>query len=296
MASLWRSIVESIRPEQSESTDQVDREAPEANEQNDNQEEQADDSSEEVDIIADDQTPPPFPALNSAQRASAVGEARVVDSPRDQGQSPARAMGPPSLTPAPQRNPQASARTARQGPPGRLAPATSSTSGLGSQPSNGSRPLPVFNFSNVTPSARSRPTPQSSSSLPAPTTAPSSLAQARRKREKVALEPGYSQLDWANLKNSGKDLSGRPPGVPPVRITLEELKKHSKPEDAWTALGGKVYNLTPYLRFHPGGVKETMRCAGKDGTHLFNITHMWVNYDRMLANCFIGYLVPPGVN
>jgi len=47
------------------------------------------------------------------------------------------------------------------------------------------------------------------------------------------------------------------------------LKKHNKREDAWTALQGRVYNITPYLPFHPGGVDELMRVAGRDGTRLF---------------------------
>ena len=33
---------------------------------------------------------------------------------------------------------------------------------------------------------------------------------------------------------------------------------------------GNVYNITPYLDFHPGGVDELMRGAGKDGTALFD--------------------------
>jgi cytochrome b involved in lipid metabolism len=46
--------------------------------------------------------------------------------------------------------------------------------------------------------------------------------------------------------------------------------KHNKPGDAWSAFNGKVYNLTEYARFHPGGEKELMRCAGRDGTKLFS--------------------------
>ena len=33
---------------------------------------------------------------------------------------------------------------------------------------------------------------------------------------------------------------------------------------------GEVYNIKPYLEFHPGGVDEIMRGAGKDATQLFN--------------------------
>ena len=33
---------------------------------------------------------------------------------------------------------------------------------------------------------------------------------------------------------------------------------------------GRVYNVSPYMDFHPGGVDELMRGAGKDGTDLFD--------------------------
>lgn len=47
------------------------------------------------------------------------------------------------------------------------------------------------------------------------------------------------------------------------------LKEHKTKEDAWIALCGKVYNMTHYLAYHPGGEKELMRAAGRDGTKLF---------------------------
>jgi len=47
------------------------------------------------------------------------------------------------------------------------------------------------------------------------------------------------------------------------------LRLHNKRDDAWAAFNGKVYNITPYLDFHPGGEKELMRVAGRDGTKLF---------------------------
>jgi cytochrome b involved in lipid metabolism len=45
---------------------------------------------------------------------------------------------------------------------------------------------------------------------------------------------------------------------------------HNKRGDAWAAFCGKVYNITPYLSFHPGGEIQLMRAAGRDGTKLFS--------------------------
>ena len=33
---------------------------------------------------------------------------------------------------------------------------------------------------------------------------------------------------------------------------------------------GRVYNVTPYLEFHPGGIPELMRGIGRDATDLFD--------------------------
>jgi cytochrome b involved in lipid metabolism len=100
-----------------------------------------------------------------------------------------------------------------------------------------------------------------------------------------------------------------------LRITPSMLKQHNKKDDAWSAFNGKVYNITPYLPFHPGGEKELMRVAGRDGTKLFGrlfliicveyqadvsgfcpcchlaLTHAWVNVDFMLDACLVGFLV-----
>lgn len=54
-----------------------------------------------------------------------------------------------------------------------------------------------------------------------------------------------------------------------MRVTPSMLKLHNKKNDAWIALQGKVYNMTDYLSYHPGGEKELMRAAGRDGTKLF---------------------------
>ena len=64
---------------------------------------------------------------------------------------------------------------------------------------------------------------------------------------------------------------------------MEEVSKHCTRDDAWMVLNGLVYNATPYLKFHPGGVNELMRGVGKDGTKLFQEAHRWVTPMTMLS-------------
>ncbi|KAG2177079.1 hypothetical protein INT43_007735 [Umbelopsis isabellina] len=108
-----------------------------------------------------------------------------------------------------------------------------------------------------------------------------------KRRQKVKLEPGHSPLDWARLKSSGKNLRGV---TELKRYTLDEVREHRTQDDAWTVLNGKVYNMSAYVNFHPGGVKDVMRIAGRDGTKLFMMTHSWVNYEFMLDACLVGFL------
>ncbi|XP_063829512.1 cytochrome b5 reductase 4 isoform X2 [Ostrinia nubilalis] len=107
-------------------------------------------------------------------------------------------------------------------------------------------------------------------------------------RNKCALQPGHSLMDWIRLGNSGKDLTGVGGRVRPV--SPAELASHNTQKDAWLAIRGRVYNITHYLPYHPGGPEELMRGAGIDATQLFDKVHPWVNYDSLLAKCLVGPL------
>jgi len=103
-------------------------------------------------------------------------------------------------------------------------------------------------------------------------------------RNKIALRPGYSLMDWIRLtKTPEKNLSGV--GGRYTNVTTTELKKHSSRENAWMAINGLVFNVTAYMDYHPGGWEELVRGAGIDATNLFNEVHKWVNYESMLQAC-----------
>ncbi|KAJ3108591.1 hypothetical protein HDU96_007480 [Phlyctochytrium bullatum] len=145
--------------------------------------------------------------------------------------------------------------------------------------------FPALNSNQRAGSAK--PPPQATPSIVPPlgsSTAPT------RHRKKVPLEPGHSSVDWAKLKTSGTDLRG----VDKIqRYTPSEIAVHNKRNDIWMAIGGKVYNVTHYMKYHPGGQTQLMRGAGKDATELFFKVHSWVNYEHILGDkCLVGYLVP----
>lgn len=193
-----------------------------------------------------DDTPPQFPLPDSAQR-SAPPAFNSLAVPSLAVPAPSFALAPPSPT----------ASTHSASPPSdlniaivdaplgdmRLPHSTTSRPAFGikagggliadkSAAGRGAMPPPL------PPAGSSRgPVPSSNSLNPAPsralaTAAPAKLADGsaltppppkKRGRGKVALEPGHSALDWARLTKSGANLRGF--YGPPMRVTMEELKK-----------------------------------------------------------------------
>ena len=136
----------------------------------------------------------------------------------------------------------------------------------------------------------SRPASSMNSLSPTPVT----LKPAKKASQRAVLEPGFSPLDWAALtSNPNHKLRGAnlPPNL--IKVTPSMLKSQNgrKGSDAWTSYQGKVYNISPYLPFHPGGKGELLRGAGKDSGKLFLEIHPWVNWDAILGECCVGILV-----
>jgi cytochrome b involved in lipid metabolism len=221
-----------------------------------------DDDDDDADLSNEHLPPPQFPAANSAQRASS-----------SLAPPPHRTVTP-HTTPAPSR-PSSSLMP----PPPRPPPRPPTAAGRAPAP----RPA----------AAQPRPGASLGNTLALAPTAPPRRGPGPSR--KVVLAPGHSPLDWALLQQrSATDLSGV--ASPTARITPSRLRAHNgrRGMPAWAAYRGRVYNLTPYLPFHPGGEGELRRAAGRDGERLFVEVHPWVNWEQMLGRCLVGVLVAEG--
>jgi len=103
----------------------------------------------------------------------------------------------------------------------------------------------------------------------------------------VAVGPGKSQREFMEIAQMNKNPTGR--RVEIQMYTLEDVKKHNRSTDAWMVINGKVYDVTKYIPYHPGGQKILMG-VGKDGTELYNKYHPWVNANFLLEKYHIGFL------
>lgn len=165
-----------------------------------------------------------------------------------------------------------------------LKPPPSTASSLRAPPTTNNNNTLKPPTSNLTVPAKPKP-----KLTPNPKTKPAS--------RRVLLDPGYSPLDWAALtSNPANNLRGANLPSRLIRVTPSMLKAQNgrRGTDAWTLFQGKVYNITPYLPFHPGGKGELMRGAGRDAGRLFFEVHPWVNWDAMLGECLVGILVAEG--
>jgi len=52
--------------------------------------------------------------------------------------------------------------------------------------------------------------------------------------------------------------------------TADEVARHDNVNDLWVVMNAKVYDLTPFVREHPGGEEVLLDVAGKDATTCFD--------------------------
>jgi cytochrome b involved in lipid metabolism len=55
--------------------------------------------------------------------------------------------------------------------------------------------------------------------------------------------------------------------------TLAHVAAHKDATSCWTAINGKVYDVTSWIDQHPGGRDAILSLCGKDGSSAFNDQH-----------------------
>ncbi|KAL7066917.1 cytochrome b5-like heme/steroid binding domain-containing protein [Cryptosporidium serpentis] len=97
-----------------------------------------------------------------------------------------------------------------------------------------------------------------------------------------------NQMRYIQLMEQNKKIN--PPTSKDAIIKMEELKKHCTTNDCWVSYNGKVYDITKYLDYHPGGRDILIEFAGSDMTETFTNFHQWVNCEQILQHSFVGFL------
>lgn len=64
-----------------------------------------------------------------------------------------------------------------------------------------------------------------------------------------------------------------PTSAAPKSYTLAQVKTHAKATDCWSAINGNVYNLTKWVKRHPGGSSVIVGLCGRDGSAAFKARH-----------------------
>ena len=82
--------------------------------------------------------------------------------------------------------------------------------------------------------------------------------------------------------------------TPPTAYTYADVAMHASAEDCWIVVAGRIYDVTRYLRSHPGGDETITLWCGKESTVAYETedgvgTHS-TRADRLLESYFIADL------
>ncbi len=74
----------------------------------------------------------------------------------------------------------------------------------------------------------------------------------------------------------------------PKSYTLAQVAQHNNASSCWSAINGKVYDLTSWINLHPGGQQAILSICGIDGSTAFNDQH---GGQRRPANELSGFAI-----
>lgn len=90
-------------------------------------------------------------------------------------------------------------------------------------------------------------------------------------------------LDDGAEEDDGKYSEGQ-------EYTMDEVAKHSGPDDIWIVINGAVCKMDEFKNVHPGGVKIIEENAGKDASQIWNGIHSPDTIERVAPQVRIGHV------
>ncbi len=75
------------------------------------------------------------------------------------------------------------------------------------------------------------------------------------------------------------------------QYTLKEVASHCHVESCWMVVLDKVYDLTDFIEYHPGGYEIMLEYGGSDATNAFIEKPHTIEATDMLEKYLIGELV-----
>lgn len=121
------------------------------------------------------------------------------------------------------------------------------------------------------------------------------LIKLTESEEELAI---FSQLSEHNVPLLRRALTENIPFYtlrPRLKFNASLVRRHQvDKEQYWCVIHRKVYCISPYLKYHPGGrdaiLDECEKAKNKkvDIGFAFDMQHHWVNYKQILELCYIG--------
>jgi len=113
-----------------------------------------------------------------------------------------------------------------------------------------------------------------------------------------ASSPGtQNEQNTQNIQNIDPSPQNPAPVLQPTPkpasqtiLNAAEIAKHGSINDCWIIINSVVYNVTSYLRAHPGGVGTISPYCGKDATQAFQGQGHSSYASSLLSSYFIGNL------
>jgi hypothetical protein len=105
---------------------------------------------------------------------------------------------------------------------------------------------------------------------------------------KVCGEAEDEDDDSSGVGGAGAEKEEAKVGNP---YTMEEVAKHTQPDDVWCVVNKKVVNLSTFKNEHPGGEAVIMQFAGKDASSEWNVIHSRNTIEKLAPQVKIGYVV-----